>query len=79
MDPGQSGWGDAKGESVGRGSWNWRALTGWCGNLVQWKLLGMYESDPNKVSLSSSRIQNLSCPSFVTRRVIQWQDWVACN
>lgn len=37
-----------EGESVGRDNWNWDggSFVEWCGNLVQWKLPGMYEGDP---------------------------------
>lgn len=34
-------------ESEGKDSWNWGGGTwGWSGNLVQWKLLGIYDGDP---------------------------------
>ena len=38
-------------ERMGREGWNGGStLDEWCGNLVQWKLLGIYEGDPNEDS-----------------------------
>lgn len=35
-------------ENVGRDSWNWEVFGGWCGNLMQWKLLE--DGDPSEDS-----------------------------
>lgn len=38
-----------EGENMGRDGWNWRTFGEWCGNLVEWKLPGIYEGDPKGV------------------------------
>lgn len=37
-----------KGESVKKDCWNWRTFGKLCGNIVQWKLPGIYRGDPNE-------------------------------
>ena len=37
-------------ENLERDRWNWGPLAVHCGNLVLWKLPGIYEGDPNEDS-----------------------------
>lgn len=39
-----------EGESMGRPNWNWKAFEEQCGNLLQWKLLGLYKGDSSEDS-----------------------------
>lgn len=39
-----------EGGTMGRDDWNWGEFEGQCGNLLQWKLPGISESDPSEDS-----------------------------